>query len=52
MELFLLTDEEERNELLQEEAAKHPFALNLITRFLKKPNFEVRSLGDDILVSL
>ncbi|CAK9088865.1 unnamed protein product [Durusdinium trenchii] len=51
-EYFLIQDERERHRLLQEEAAKHPFARNFVKGLLDNPAFNVRIVGQDFVVSL
>ncbi|CAK9002700.1 unnamed protein product [Durusdinium trenchii] len=51
-EHFLVPDEDDRHRLLQEEAAKHPFARNFVKGLLDNLAFNVRTVGQDVVVSL
>ena len=51
-EHFLVENEDERHRLLQEEAVNHPYARKFIKGFLQNPPFEVRTVGQDLVVSL
>ncbi|CAK9096911.1 unnamed protein product [Durusdinium trenchii] len=51
-EHFQVQDEDERQRLLQEEAAQHPFAWNFVKGLLDNPAFNVRKVGQDLVFSL
>ncbi|CAK9096525.1 Reticulocyte-binding protein 2-like a [Durusdinium trenchii] len=49
---FAVEDEDERHRLLQDAAAKHPFARNFIKGLLDNPAFHVRIADQDLVFSL